>query len=281
MSRFGTLAGTTACGPFHQATPNQCLLLLEQVAGARFLIRHGQEIVVERREARSEERVRGYLLGSALAALLYQRQIVPLHGSVIAIPDGAVLLAGASGAGKSTLAAFLAGKGHRVLADDLCAITLDEAGRPLAHPAWPVLRLPADSLARLGLDPWAGLRLPSPDDKYLLSLPGRVREGPLPLQAVYTLAPAAVSEPHLTRLGGHAAAVLLQREVYRGEYAGDLGRLPLLFETVTAVAAHARVYRVERPARHYMLEALAQTITDTWSTARVAIPARATQPVPA
>ena len=50
--RFGQvpaqLSPAAARGPFHQATPEQCLLLLEEVAGARFLIANGREIVIER-----------------------------------------------------------------------------------------------------------------------------------------------------------------------------------------------------------------------------------------
>lgn len=277
--RFGQvpaqLSPAAAHGPFHQATPERCLLLLEEVAGARFLIANGREIVIERTRPGNDEMIRTYLLGSALAALLYQRELLPLHGSVVATPAGAVLLAGAAGTGKSTLAAFLARKGERVLADDVCAVTLDEFRRPLVHPAWPSLRLLPDALARLPLASGALPPKRMEAGKTILPLAGAFDDTPLPLAAVYVLTPAAVSRPRLARLAGPAAVDLLRRQVYRGEYAADLGRLQLQFETVTAMAGHARVYRVERPVRGFLLAALVAAIRETWDPllADVAMPA--------
>lgn len=258
------LSTATARGPFHESTPSQCLLRLEQAASARFLINAGQEIVLERTESGNEETVRTYLLGSALAALLYQRQILPLHGSVVASSAGAVLLAGASGVGKSTLAAVLARRGRTLLADDICAVTLDQAGRPLAHPAWPALKLAADTLARFQFKPAAPGSAELVTDKYQVSPESGFCGRALPLHSVYVLCPAAVSRPRLTRLRGADSVALLQRQVYRGEYAADLGRLPLHFQTVTAVATHSRTYRVERPIHGFLLEALADAISATW-----------------
>ena len=266
--RFGRvpaqLSPAAARGPFHRATPEQCLLLLEEVAGARFLIANGREIVIERAGQGNASTIRTYLLGSALAALLYQRKLLPLHGSVVATPAGAALLAGAAGSGKSTLAAFLARQGERVLADDVCAVTLDGAGRPLVHPAWPSLRLLPDALARLALTSGALHPKRMEAGKTILPLAGIFDDTPRPLAAVYVLTPAAVSRPRLARLAGPPAVALLQRQVYRGEYAADLGRLQLQFETVTAVAGHARIYRVERPVRGFLLAALAAAIRETW-----------------
>lgn len=47
--------------------------------------------------------------------LLYQRGILPLHGSTIETPQGAVMFAGVSGSGKSTLAASFHAHGYAVL----------------------------------------------------------------------------------------------------------------------------------------------------------------------
>lgn len=84
---------------------NQCLLRIEQVG--RYLIEDGQRIIVQVDNAAAPEDVRLFLLGSALAAAMHQRRLVPLHVSAVLSPQGVIAFTGESGAGKSTMAAHL------------------------------------------------------------------------------------------------------------------------------------------------------------------------------
>ena len=73
-----------------------------------------------------EDKIRLYILGTCMGALLMQRKILPLHGSAIAIDGKAYAFVGDSGAGKSTLASAFLSKGYKLLSDDVIAVSLSE-----------------------------------------------------------------------------------------------------------------------------------------------------------
>src|SRR5581483_11578484 len=96
---------------WHDGKPGQ---LICHVAGvARVLVRNGNEIIIDRAPNSTDEDIRLFLLGSALGAMLHQRGVVVLHGSIIKITnDSCILFVGHSGMGKSTLAAVLNRRGY-------------------------------------------------------------------------------------------------------------------------------------------------------------------------
>lgn len=139
------LASPPAQGVAYQAAPDQFLLDIEHVA--RFFIHNSNEIVIERAPEAADGDIRSFLLGSVIGVLLHQRGMLPLHASAIATARGAVAFAGEVGCGKSTLAAALHRRGYRVLADDVCAVSLNGAGQPIVTPAYPQLNLCAEERA--------------------------------------------------------------------------------------------------------------------------------------
>ncbi|MGY6629510.1 MAG: hypothetical protein ACXIUL_00745 [Wenzhouxiangella sp.] len=89
-----------------------------------FLISDGVKIVLQPSKGVDALDCRSYLLGSAFAALLYQRDQVPLHTSCIDLGGQSVLFSGPSGAGKSTIAYFLCQSGvASLVADDVTVLT--------------------------------------------------------------------------------------------------------------------------------------------------------------
>jgi hypothetical protein len=114
------LRAPRATAQSYEANDTEFLLRLPDVA--TFYARDGVEIVVDRAEGVAELDVRSYLMGSLFAVLCHQRGLLPLHGSAVETPRGAVAFLGASGAGKSSIAAFLSRRGHRILADDICLV---------------------------------------------------------------------------------------------------------------------------------------------------------------
>src|SRR5947208_1504176 len=98
------------------------LFRLDVPGVARYSVEEGKRIVIEPLSASSPERVRLFLLGSAMGALLYQRGLFPLHGSAVETPFGVMIFVGAQGSGKSTLAAEFHRQGYRLLSDDVCAV---------------------------------------------------------------------------------------------------------------------------------------------------------------
>src|SRR5687768_4578943 len=83
----------------------------------RYLMRAGREMIVEADAGSSERNLRLYLLGSAFAALLHQRGLLPLHANAIIVDGRVIAFMGHPGAGKSTMAAWFHDRGFGILSD--------------------------------------------------------------------------------------------------------------------------------------------------------------------
>jgi hypothetical protein len=116
------------------------------------------DIVADSREIRwypgssaNAAAVRADLLGRVLAAALHVDGRVALHASGISIDGRAIAVLGPKHAGKSTLAFSLVKRGARLLADDMLAVRLDDAGVAWAAPGVQRVRLWDDSARALGV----------------------------------------------------------------------------------------------------------------------------------
>jgi hypothetical protein len=186
-----------------------------------------------------------------MAILLHQRGYLPVHANIVEIDRGrAAAFAGDSGGGKSTLAAWFDAHGHKVLADDLCAIRTGGDGRPLLFEGIPRVKLWADALAAFGR-PRDGLEKVASDiDKYHVPMRAHREPGslaPLTLERFYVLGRAG--DGHRFRIepvSGAAAAQAILANAFRWEL-GQLIQDPRAqFDQSLAVARHARVFRIER-----------------------------------
>jgi hypothetical protein len=126
--------------------------------------------VVHRESGAAELDVRSYLMGSLFAVLCHQRGMLPLHASAIATPQGAVAFLGNSGAGKSSIAAFLARRGHTILADDICLIDPAAARDRRVLPVALWLKLWSATLDAIGESRHGLSRIFSDDEKYRYTL---------------------------------------------------------------------------------------------------------------
>ncbi|HEX2952474.1 MAG TPA: aldolase, partial [Bacillota bacterium] len=143
------LEGATVHRPHLQIAPQSLLLRIRSAGG--FWVRDGKEIILNPLPDAPPENVRLFLLGSAFGALLYQRGILPIHGSALVHQGQAFILTGVTGAGKSTLAAALVHRGCKLLTDDVAAVTFDDIGTPWVQPAYPQQKLWQDSATALEL----------------------------------------------------------------------------------------------------------------------------------
>jgi hypothetical protein len=210
--------GLPAAAPGYSVTGDGTLLTVTGVG--RFLIRDGREIVVERDSRAADRNVRLFLLGSAFGALLHQRGLLPLHANAIDVAGRGIAFAGHSGAGKSTMAAWFHDRGHTILADDVCVVTLDSAGKAVAWPGVPRLRLWREALEKSGRTV-AGHRRSFDDlDKWDVPTAASAAARPLPLERIYVLARAEETAPAplVRRLAGVEAVDALVANTYRGGY---------------------------------------------------------------
>jgi hypothetical protein len=161
----------------------------------------GRQVLIERAPDVSEQQMRVYLLGPALAVLLYQRGFLVLHSSAVALPDAngqlcAVAFLGNSGDGKSTLAATLHARGHAVIADDFIAVPPlthnlsgagDRVSEPIIAPGYPQLRLWPSSLEAIGEDADSLPSVHPGGEKRTRGIADGFCVGSLPLRRIYVL----------------------------------------------------------------------------------------------
>ncbi len=190
-----------------------------------YLARDGREILIDPLPNTSARNLRLFLLGSALGGILHQRGLLPLHANAIEIEGRAVAFMGHSGAGKSTMAAWFLDRGHRVLADDVCVVSPDKTGQPLAHRGIPRLRLWREAIEVSGrqVDDY---ELAFDDmDKFNVPTPRPEENRAIPLDHIYLLEKAEREgeSGSVRRLQGIEALDALVANTYRGGYVGPIG----------------------------------------------------------
>lgn len=242
--RIGSAEAPADAPPGLSVAGESALLVIESVG--RFRMDAGRLMTVEPDPHGSERNVRLYLLGSAFAAILHQRRLLPIHANSIVINGRAVAFMGHPGAGKSTMAAWFHDRGFPILADDVCVVTFGSDGAPLAWPGIPRLRLWREALERSGRS--AGDYEMSFDDMDKYNVPTSAAEGgPVPLDHLYLLEKAGPDEAAEPRaLGGSAAVEALVANTYRGAYLPMMGLTgPHLF-ACARLAAAVPVFRAPR-----------------------------------
>lgn len=86
--------------------------LLRVPGVARFLVNHGNEIIIERVGEAEDIDLSVFTINTPIGALLYQRGFLPMHASAIKVNGGCVMFTGVSGVGKSTILASLYQHGY-------------------------------------------------------------------------------------------------------------------------------------------------------------------------
>lgn len=220
---------------------------LELPSVARYRVRGGNEIQVDRDPGGDPRDLRSFLLGTVFGALIHQRGLLQLHASAIGVGGAAILFCGESGAGKSTLSAALARRGHTILSDDTGVVVPDDADRPRFHPGVPRLRLWRDALDHLQIGTEGLQRDLSRADKFHLPPFAVASRQPLPLRAIYLLARHEDDVVAIEPVHRHEKIPLLMANTYRPDLARRLGRSAGQFHLCGWLARSVRLDRLSRP----------------------------------
>ena len=221
-------------------------------AGA-FQVREGREISITPLPESGARELRLFLLGSAWGALCYQRGILLLHASFVAVDGQATGFCGPSGSGKSSLAAALVAHGASLLGDDLCNVTFAGDGPALIYPSAPRLKLwqdgveqnffPAQDLER------DHFRL----DKFHIPAHRSAPAAPIPIKALYLLAWGPLEVTHLR--GALALQALVQHATYRKDLLEPMGVIADHWARLAELARCIPIRRLTRPKDWEGLEA--------------------------
>lgn len=248
------LENAVATGVVYQAKPDQFLLRLNGIGA--YWVRDGKEVIIEPAEDATDDEVRLFLFGSGFGALLHQRGLFVLHASAIETDQGAVLFVGPSGNGKSTTAAAFHQRGYRVLADDICALKMDEMGCPVVIPAYPQLKIWADTAKKLERDTDKMPRVRPQLEKYAWRIHEDFSTDPLPLFAIYHLISHNKPEFELIPMDDADKFRVLLNNTYRSRFMDGLQMRASHFKLGMVTANTALIRRVIRPSGGFKLNEL-------------------------
>ena len=231
---------------FYALTPAGIFLYWKKVGA--FLVRNGEEILIDPIPGVEERTVRLGLLGMVLGMLLYQRGHLVLHASAVEIGRSAAIFLGDKGQGKSTMAASLYARGHALLADDLVMIIQDESGQLWVLPGFPQFKLwPEAASSVLGDDSEQLQRLAPGFEKRARGAIDQFSRRRRPVGGLYVLAegPAMEIKPLNPQeafkiLTYHSIAARFDNRILQGENA--IRQLRQL----SALIRHSRVCLLER-----------------------------------
>ena len=259
--RLGTAPARLRGRPRNQAlgvwesAPGALLLRMDGVA--RFFVANGTDVVVEP-EGGSEHDIAVAMLGCVFGALLQQRGVAVFDASAVATSAGALLFVGPPGTGKSTTLAAMAKRGHAMLADDVTGVILNDAGRPVALPAFPTIRLWGKSLDALQWRSRAGQRVREGMERYFAA-PPRFHDAPLPVRGLF-VSFTTDGGIELRRETTSAALSRLLRYTHRKRFLHGMPQGATQFRVAAAMAKQAPMMAVHRPAEPFLLDALTSRI---------------------
>lgn len=216
---------------------------------ARYYAGHGKRIIVEPAPRADGHSINLFLLSSVMAAILYQRRVLPLQAAAVVHQNKLILLAGSSGAGKSTMLAQLAQRGYVPYADDICPLHFAADGATImAAPAYPVIKLWQDSVAASGngFNPDYQVRPQLP--QFGQYMHHQFAQQPMPVAKVLLIsAHPSVREWQADNLTPVTAFRKLERLAYRYRLIGG-GQLPRMHFTLTSALVNlGQPVEVKRP----------------------------------
>lgn len=239
---------------------NATELLLDLPSTARFLVRDGREIFLQPLLP-DWERIQLVMQSSVLAALLYQRDVLPYHMSGVVSPAGRVwLFAGPSRVGKSTTALKLRERGYTYFTDDTVVFYPAETGELHAVASFPLVKAWKNTMEVQTTYAMEEAFLPNPEvEKYSIRIPDEFVTDPLPVAGIVLLKQAG-DEIAIRKLSARDALVHVGQQVYRRPWMVALGKQRLQFESSSLIAQRVPVWEATRPKDAPTFDAFADAL---------------------
>ncbi|HST09037.1 MAG TPA: hypothetical protein VLL05_01565, partial [Terriglobales bacterium] len=196
---------------------------------------------------------------SSMSALLYQRGLLPLHGSAVVTQWGAMMFVGPQGSGKSTLAAEFHRCGYRLLSDDVCAVESRPEGLRIL-PALTQFRLCATAYQYLGAPPEARFDV----DKFAVPMGEKYCPHPAPLRAIHILSDDTGESPRFEVVRGLDRVRCLFENLYRPHFLKGQRTQKDLVGLVGVIAQRTTVAVVSRKRDITAITDLVRFLESTW-----------------
>lgn len=226
---------------------------------AIFCIENGNKIVVSPLKTGLEDRLRLYILGSCMGALLLQRGILPLHGSAVSINNKAYGIVGDSGAGKSTLAASLVSRGYRILSDDIIPISLFDQ-KPMVTPAYPQQKLWKESLDAFSVDTDQFSSIFDRETKFIVPVSSHYQQEPMVLAGIFELVKGNEEDVVIRPIHKLEKIKKLYDHTFRQFLVERLNIQEWHFQVTTGLAGVTSMYQLQRPTTRMTINNLTDLI---------------------
>ncbi len=222
-----------------------------------FLIQGGTNIIVHRDEAADEKHIRALLLGACLGCILFQREIIAIHGAAVVWKEKAILISGRSGAGKSTLSTEFRNRGCQFMADDTIAITSTNEG-VYAFPSYPQQKLCVDAAVRYGYDLNNLVLLNEERNKYGIDLSSSFCPDMREVGAFIYLDTYEEDKLLIEVLNGADKLNLIMENLYNFMDYRITGMSSTIFKKCLEIAKKVPVIRVRRPVKQNTIEQIVE-----------------------
>jgi hypothetical protein len=231
---------------------------------AIFCIQEGRKISISPLGRADEDKIRLYLLGTCMGALLMQRRVLPLHGSAVAINGKAYAFVGDSGAGKSTLAAAFLHRGFELLSDDIIALTFSKANDvPVVVPSYPQQKLWRESLVEFGLDTSNYRPLFERETKYAVPVISNFFSTPMPLAGIFELVKSEEKQAGIVPIKGLQQLYTLFVHTFRNFIVPRSGLIEWHFHQSAKIAKQVEMFQISRPSFCFTAPHLVSLILET------------------
>lgn len=213
-----------------------------------FRIYNKKYIDIAPAENADEEEIKSYLLSAGFFLLAAQRRIVMLHGGVININNGAVIITGDCGAGKSTLVTEFILNGYKYIADDVGLVNINK-GIVEIKPGYPQQKLCRDTAKKFGYDLNELIYIDEERDKFAVRSREHFLYKTLPLKAIFEVVENHnISNVVIEKINGVNKIKCIIDNLYERDICKYIGLEEKYFNVLIKIAKEIPYYKIYRPA---------------------------------
>lgn len=247
----------TETKPFSIFNEGEFLYHIPEIA--KYYISEGKEIIIEALSENLTE-VLLFFYSNALAAVLFQRNLIPFHASGVKINENQIVLFPApSRTGKSTTAIFLEKKGYPIFSDDTVLLEVIE-GKCYATPSYPIMRLWENSIeASDQYETEDGYELRPGMNKFGISLGEKFSHQKMEVAALVFLN-SHTDALSVDKLKTKDVFLHLANNVYRKQWIAGMKKQMQQFQLISSISQAIPAYLAHRPKSENSFNAFSDAI---------------------
>lgn len=247
---------------FFELGKSEFLLNVNNVA--KYYAKDGNTVIYETQDGTDERSTRLFLLGSVMAAILYQRKQIPMHASAILHEGKLILFMADSGGGKSTTVAGLAKKGFRIFTDDICVLSNDDNSVVKGLASYPMVKLWENAIDLFEAGSYKkDYKIRPHLPKYGHFFHDEFETNPYPISKIFVLKPLFdKNEVKCRLLSGVEAFKAVERHAYKYRFITGDSLRPQYFSFVSEITRQIPVYELSRPIETNTVDRMTELVLE-------------------